>query len=58
MVAPLACERRARKCVHNADEIMAEIVAKRLMEHLERPGLVVMKRPAQIGAAALGRRFE
>ena len=24
--------------VHNADEIMAEIVAKRLIEHLERAG--------------------
>jgi hypothetical protein len=27
-----------RKRVHNADEIMAEIVAKRLVEHLERAG--------------------
>jgi hypothetical protein len=26
----------ARKRVHNADELMAEIVAKRLVEHLER----------------------
>jgi hypothetical protein len=43
-----------RKRVHNADEIMAEIVAKRLVEHLERAGFVVMKRPAEIGAAALG----
>jgi hypothetical protein len=25
-----------RKRVHNADEIMSEIVAKRLVEHLER----------------------
>ena len=32
--------------MHNADEIMAEIVAKRLVEHLERAGFVVMKRPA------------
>jgi hypothetical protein len=37
---------------------MAEIVAKRLVEHLERAGFVVMKRPAAIGAAALGRGFE
>jgi hypothetical protein len=44
-----------RKRVHNADEIMAEIVAKRLVEHLERAGFVVMKRPPGIGAAALGR---
>jgi hypothetical protein len=48
-----------RKRVHNADEIMAEIVAQRLMEHLERAGFVVMKRPAEIGgAAALVRGFE
>jgi hypothetical protein len=37
-----------RKRVHNADEIMPEIVAKRLVEHLERAGFVVMKR-APIG---------
>ena len=37
---------QGRKQVHNADEIMAEIVAKRLVEHLERAGFVVMKRPA------------
>ncbi len=46
-----------RKRVHNADEIMAEIVAKRLVEHLERAGFVVMKRPAEIGGAVLGRGF-
>jgi hypothetical protein len=49
---------QGRKRVHSADEIMAEIVAKRLVEHLERAGFVVMKRPAEIGAAALGRGFE
>ena len=47
-----------RKRVHNADEIMAEIVAKRLVEHLERAGFVVMKRPPDSGGAALGRGFE
>jgi hypothetical protein len=31
------CE-SARRCVHNADEIMFAIVAKRLVEHLERSG--------------------
>ena len=35
-----------RKRVHSADEIMAEIVAKRLVEHIERAGFVVLKRPA------------
>ena len=49
---------QGRKRVHNADEIMAEIVAKRLVEHLERAGFVVMKRPTDVGAAALGRGFE
>ena len=41
--------------MHNADEITSEIVAKRLVEHLERAGFVIMKRPPEIGAAALGR---
>ncbi len=49
---------QGRKRVHNAHEIMAEMVAKRLVEHLQRAGFVVMKRPAEIGAAALGRGFE
>ena len=46
---------QGRKRVHNADEIMAEILAKRLVEHLERDGFVIMKRPPEIGAAALAR---
>ena len=46
---------QGRKRVHNADEIMAEIVAKRLVEHLESAGFVAMKWPVEIGAAALGR---
>src|SRR5271165_1543005 len=49
---------QGRKRVHNADEIMAEIVAKRLVDHLERAGFVMMKKPPEIGAAALGRGFE
>ena len=47
-----------RKRTHNADEIMAEIVARRLVEHLARGGFVVMKRPPEIGGAGLGRGFE
>ena len=47
-----------RKRVHNADEIMAEIMAKRLVEHLERAGFAVMQRAAIGGGAALGRGFE
>jgi len=34
-----------RKRIHNADELKSAIVAKRLVEHLERSGFVVMKRP-------------
>jgi len=45
---------QGRKRVHNADEIMAEIVAKRLVEQLERAGFVVMKKPPMWGA---GRRW-
>ena len=48
----------SRKRVHNADEIMTEIVAKRLVELLERVGFVVMKRPSIGGGAALGGGFE
>ena len=44
-----------RRRTHDADEIMAEIVAKRLVEHLERAGFVVMKRSPAAGGAALGR---
>ena len=60
LIAALAFALRyqGRKRVHNADEIMAEIVAKRLADHLERAGFVVMKRPAEVGAAALGRGFK
>jgi hypothetical protein len=46
---------QGRKRVHRADEVLAGIVAKRLVGHLERAGFVVMKRPPEIGGAALGR---
>jgi hypothetical protein len=49
---------QGRKRVHNADEFIADIVAKRLVEHLERSGFVVMKKPPIGGASALGRGFE
>jgi len=42
----------------NADELMSAIVAKRLVEHLERSGFIVMKKPPIGGAAALGRGHE
>jgi hypothetical protein len=43
-----------RKRIHNPDEIMAEIVAKRLVEYLARAGFVVMKRPPLGGHSRLG----
>ena len=43
-----------RKRVHDSSEMMAAIVAKRLVEHLARSGFVVMKRPPISGAAAIG----
>jgi hypothetical protein len=49
---------QSRKRVQNGRGDHGEIVAKRLVEHLERAGFVVMKRPAEIGAAALGRGFK
>jgi hypothetical protein len=45
----LRFDRRRRK--HDAAEIMARIVAKRLVEHLERSGFVVMKKPSIGGSA-------
>jgi len=49
---------QGRRRVHNADEIMSTIVAKRLVEHLERAGFVVMKRASLGGGAALRRGFD
>jgi hypothetical protein len=47
-----------RKRKHDAGEFMARIVAKRLVEHLDCAGFVVMRKPPALGAAALGRGFE
>jgi hypothetical protein len=49
---------RGRKRVHDAAETMAHIVAKRLVEHLDRCGYVVMQKPPSEGGAAIGRGFE
>ena len=43
-----------RKRVHHADDVMARITADRLVEHLERSGFVVMKRPAAPAPSASG----
>jgi len=48
-----------RKRKHDAGEFMAAIVAKRLVEHLQRAGFVVMKKPQpEFGAAALARGLD
>ena len=47
-----------RKRAHQADEYMASIAAERIVRHLERAGIVVLKRPPEIGGAAIGRGFE
>jgi hypothetical protein len=44
--------------VHQAEEYMAQIAAERIIEHLERARFVVMKKPPEIGDAALGRGFK
>jgi hypothetical protein len=49
---------QGRKRVHNADEIMAAIVAERLAEHLERAGFVIMQRAPIRGDATLRGGFE
>jgi hypothetical protein len=46
------------KRVHNADELISVILAKRLVEHLERSRFVVMKMSPIEGGAALGRGHE
>ena len=43
-----------RKRVHNADELMARIVAERLVDYLSRAGFVVMAKPPAPGHAVLG----
>ncbi len=40
-----------RKRVHNADLFMAEITARRLVEHLRLSGFVVMKKPCVEGSS-------
>jgi hypothetical protein len=47
-----------RKRARDADEYMAQIAAKRIVEYLERSRFVVMKLAPIGGGAALGRGFE
>jgi hypothetical protein len=54
----LALRFEDRKRKHDAAEYMAAIAAERVVRHLERVGLVVMKKPPLGGHSALGRGFE
>jgi len=53
--SPSRCAFQGRKRVHNADELMARIVAQRLVDYLSRAGFVVMAKPPAPGHAVLGR---
>ena len=41
-----------RRRVHHADDAMARITADRLVEHLQRSGFVVRKRPDAVAPSA------
>ena len=43
-----------RKRVHHADDVMARITAERLVQHLERSGYVLMKKPDRAAASTSG----
>jgi hypothetical protein len=44
-----------RKRVSDSADIMAAIVAKRLVEHLERCGFVILRKPPVAGGAPRGK---
>jgi hypothetical protein len=54
----LRADGRCRLAKAQSAEVMASIVAERLIARLERDGFVVMRRPGLGGHAALGRGFE
>ncbi len=43
-----------RKRVHHADDAMARITAERLVQHLERSGYVLMKKPSRAAPSTSG----
>ena len=53
----LALTHDGRLAKAQSAELMASIVAERLIARLERDGFVIMRRPPAPGAAALGRGF-
>jgi hypothetical protein len=54
----LALQRQGRKRPRKTDQLMSEIVAKRLVEHLQRwASFVVMKRAASVWPCGARRRI-
>ncbi len=45
-----------KKRVHSADDVMARVTAERLVQHLERSGYVLMKRPAAVAPSTSGHK--
>jgi hypothetical protein len=45
---------QGRKRMHDADDIMAQVTAERLVRHLEASGFVLMKRPPIAAPAVAG----
>ena len=43
-----------RKRVRHADDVMARITAERLVQHLERSGYVILKKPGRTGPSTSG----
>jgi hypothetical protein len=52
-----ALRHEGRKSQHDSDKLNADIVAKRLVRHLDRAGYVVMKKPP-LGGHDLDLRWE
>ena len=54
----LALKSGSRLARVQSAEVLATVVAERIVQKLERDGFVVMKRPPAVGRAALGRGFQ
>ena len=55
---PIALKSEGRKRWHDADALMADIIAKRLVRYLERACYVVMKRPPLGGHSRVGQGLD
>ena len=52
-----ALRHEGRKSQHDSDRLNADIVARRLVRHLDRTGYVVMKKPPLGGHSQVAREF-